>query len=147
MQVSYHSRQPRSGLSYTYCDSVLALAQASDFLVVATPGGASTRHLIDATVLEALGEAGFLVNIARASVVCTADLVDALQRKRIAGAALDVFDEEPAVPEALKALPNVVLTPHVAGQSPEAAGDTVRLVLQNLQAFFSGKPVLTPVTA
>lgn len=147
MQVSYHSRQPRSGLSYTYCDSVLALAQASDFLVVATPGGASTRHLIDATVLEALGEAGFLVNIARASVVCTADLVDALQRKRIAGAALDVFDEEPAVPEALKALPNVVLTPHVAGQSPEAAGDTVQLVLRNLQAFFAGEPVLTPVTA
>ena len=147
MQVSYHSRQPRSGLSYTYRDSVLALAQASDFLVVATPGGASTRHLIDATVLEALGEAGFLVNIARASVVCTADLVDALQRKRIAGAALDVFDEEPAVPEALKALPNVVLTPHVAGQSPEAAGDTVQLVLRNLQAFFAGEPVLTPVTA
>lgn len=98
-------------------------------------------------MLEALGEAGFLVNIARASVVCTADLVDALQRKRIAGAALDVFDEEPAVPEALKALPNVVLTPHVAGQSPEAAGDTVQLVLRNLQAFFAGEPVLTPVTA
>ncbi len=147
MQVSYHSRQPRSDVPYSYCDSVLALAQASDFLVIATPGGASTQHLIDATVLDALGDQGFLVNIARASVISTADLIDALQRNRIAGAALDVFDEEPAVPDALKALPNVVLTPHVAGQSPEAARDTVQLVLRNLQAFFAGEPVLTPVTA
>lgn len=147
MPVFYHNRRPRHDVPYTYCDSPLALATAVDFLVVATPGGASTRHLVDAAVLDALGPQGFVVNIGRASVVSTADLVQALQAGRIAGAGLDVFDAEPAVPEALKALPNVVLTPHVAGQSPEAARDTVQLVLRNLQAFFAGEPVLTPVTA
>ncbi|MHC2144968.1 2-hydroxyacid dehydrogenase [Pseudomonas sp. 210_17 TE3656] len=147
MQVNYHNRNPRQDVPYDYCESPLALAQASDFLIVATPGGATTRQLIDTPVLEALGADGFLVNIARASVVSTADMVQALRTGVIAGAALDVFDDEPAVPEALKALGNVVLTPHVAGQSPDAAHDTVQLVLKNLQAFFAGKPVLTPVTA
>ncbi|MCW2267419.1 hydroxyacid dehydrogenase [Pseudomonas sp. MYb187] len=146
MHVSYHNRSPRSDVPYSYCDSPLALAQASDFLVIATPGGAHTRQLIDKPVLEALGADGFLVNIARASVVNTIDMVEALRNGVIAGAALDVFDDEPAVPDALKALPNTVLTPHVAGQSPDAARDTVALVLKNLQAFFAGKPVLTPVT-
>jgi len=121
------------------------LAGAVDILVVATPGGANTRHLVDAQVLQALGTEGYLVNIARASVVDTQALVEALQRGQLAGAALDVFDDEPAVPDALKALDNTVLTPHVAGQSPEAARDTVALVLRNLQAFFAGEPVLTPV--
>lgn len=147
MQVSYHNRRPRSDVPYTWCDSPLALAAAVDFLVVATPGGPGTRHLIDTPVLDALGPQGFLVNIARASVVSTDDLVVALRERRIAGAGLDVFDAEPEVPQAFKALDNVVLTPHVAGQTPEAARDTVALVLRNLQAFFAGEPVLTPVTA
>ncbi|BBH45132.1 2-hydroxyacid dehydrogenase [Pseudomonas sp. KU43P] len=145
MSISYHSRSPRQGVPYTWYDSPLHLAEAVDILVVATPGGSSTRHLVDAQVLEALGTEGFLVNIARASVVDTEALIAALQQARIAGAALDVFDDEPAVPEAFKALGNTVLTPHVAGQSPEAARDTVGLVLRNLQAFFAGEPVLTPV--
>ncbi len=145
MNVSYHSRTPRQDLPYTWYDSPLHLADAVDILVVATPGGAGTRHLVDAQVLEALGAEGYLVNIARASVVDTQALVTALQQGLIAGAALDVFDDEPAVPDSLKALGNTVLTPHVAGQSPEAARDTVALVLRNLQAFFAGKPVLTPV--
>lgn len=98
-------------------------------------------------MLQALGPQGYLVNIARASVVDTQALVSALEQGRLAGAALDVFDDEPAVPDALKALGNTVLTPHVAGQSPEAARDTVTLVLRNLQAFFAGEPVLTPVRA
>lgn len=147
MQVRYHNRSRREEVAYAYCDSPLALARESDFLIVATPGGANTRQLVDSAVLDALGPDGFLVNIARASVVSTADMVAALREGRIAGAALDVFDDEPNVPDALKALPNVVLTPHVAGQSPEAARDTVALVLKNLQAFFAGEPVLTPVTA
>ncbi|MGH8380194.1 2-hydroxyacid dehydrogenase [Pseudomonas sp.] len=145
MQVNYHNRNPRPDVPYRYCDSPLALAQASDFLIVATPGGANTRQFIDTPVLEALGADGFLVNIARASVVSTVDMVQALRSGVIAGAALDVFDDEPVVPDALKALGNVVLTPHVAGQSPDAARDTVQLVLKNLQAFFAGEPVLTPV--
>ncbi|MFZ0154394.1 2-hydroxyacid dehydrogenase [Pseudomonas sp.] len=147
MQVSYHNRKPRPEVAYEYCASPLTLAQASDFLLVATPGGADTRQLIDKPVLEALGPEGFLVNIGRASVVSTADLVEALRSGAIAGAGLDVFDDEPAVPDDLKALGNVVLTPHVAGQSPDAARDTVQLVLKNLQAFFVGEPLLTPVTA
>lgn len=147
MPVSYHSRVPRSDVPYTWYDSPLHLADAVDILVVATPGGAGTRHLVDARVLEALGAEGYLVNIARASVVDTQALVEALQQGAIAGAALDVFDDEPAVPQALKALGNTVLTPHVAGQSPEAARDTVALVLRNLQAFFAGEAVLTPVRA
>ncbi|MFV3291762.1 2-hydroxyacid dehydrogenase [Pseudomonas sp. NY11955] len=145
MPISYHSRTPRQDLPYTWYDSPQHLADAVDILVVATPGGAHTRHLVDAHVLEALGAQGYLVNIARASVVDTQALIAALQHGQLAGAALDVFDDEPAVPDALKALPNTVLTPHVAGQSPEAARDTVALVLRNLQAFFAGEPVLTPV--
>ncbi|MDF0731860.1 2-hydroxyacid dehydrogenase [Pseudomonas entomophila] len=145
MPVSYHSRTPREGSPYTWYDSPLHLAEAVDILVIATPGGAGTHHLVDAPVLQALGAEGYLVNIARASVVDTQALVQALEQGTIAGAALDVFDDEPAVPDALKALANTVLTPHVAGQSPEAARDTVTLVLRNLQAFFAGEAVLTPV--
>lgn len=145
MPISYHSRTPRQDLPYTWYDSPLHLAEAVDILLVATPGGADTRHLVDAPVLDALGAKGYLVNIARASVVDTQALVAALQQGRLAGAALDVFDDEPQVLDALKALANTVLTPHVAGQSPEAARDTVTLVLRNLQAFFAGEPVLTPV--
>ncbi|HDS1737670.1 2-hydroxyacid dehydrogenase [Pseudomonas sp. BP8] len=145
MSISYHSRTPRTDVAYSWYDSPLQLADAVDILVIATPGGANTRHLVNAEVLKALGAEGYLVNIARASVVDTHALTEALQHGTLAGAALDVFDDEPAVPQALKALGNTVLTPHVAGQSPEAARDTVTLVLRNLQAFFAGEPVLTPV--
>lgn len=145
MVINYHSRSPRAGVDFNYCPTPLALAEASDFLVVATPGGGSTRHLIDKTAIEALGADGFIVNIARASVVDTDALIDALQQGRLAGAALDVFDDEPHVPDALKGLNNLVLTPHLAGLSPEASRDTVKRVADNLLAFYAGKPVLTPV--
>jgi lactate dehydrogenase-like 2-hydroxyacid dehydrogenase len=145
MRISYHSRSPRTDVDFNYCPTLLALAAESDFLIVATPGGSGTRHLVDTAVIQALGEKGFLVNIARASVVDTDALIDALQHGRLAGAALDVFDDEPHVPDALKALKNVVLTPHVAGLSPEASRATVQKVADNLLAFYAGKPVLTPV--
>jgi lactate dehydrogenase-like 2-hydroxyacid dehydrogenase len=145
MVINYHSRSPRDGVDFNYCATPLALATESDFLIVATPGGGGTRHLIDKAAIEALGPEGFLVNIARASVVDTAALIEALQHGRLAGAALDVFDDEPHVPDALKALNNVVLTPHLAGLSPEASRDTVQMVANNLLAFYAGKPVLTPV--
>jgi lactate dehydrogenase-like 2-hydroxyacid dehydrogenase len=145
MSVSYHNRRPRDDVSYTSRASPRALAGDCDFLVVATPGGTQTRALVDAEVLQALGAEGFLVNIARGSVVDTPALLAALQDKTIAGAALDVFDDEPNVPDALKALANVVLTPHVAGLSPEATEGTVRLVAENLDAFLDGRPLLTPV--
>ena len=145
MSVSYHNRQHRSDVPYKFCSTPTELARASDFLIVATPGGLGTKHLINKQVLEALGPNGFFVNIARASVVVTADLISALEQRRIAGAALDVFDAEPKVPDTLKALANVILSPHVAGLSPEATQGTVELVGRNLVAFFSGQPVLTPI--
>jgi lactate dehydrogenase-like 2-hydroxyacid dehydrogenase len=145
MRVSYHNRQHRSDVPYSYCSTPTELARHSDFLIVATPGGIGTQHLINRQVLDALGPNGFLVNIARASVVVTADLITALEQRRIAGAALDVFDHEPQVPDALKGLANVILTPHVAGLSPEATQGTVELAGKNLTAFFSGQPVLTPI--
>jgi len=145
MPVGYHSRQARSEVDYTWFPDARALAHNSDVLVIATPGGDGTRQLVDAAVIEALGPQGFVVNVARGSVVDTAALVDALATGRLAGAGLDVFEDEPNVPEPLKALPNVVLTPHVAGLSPDAVKATVELVTQNLLAHFSGRPVLTPV--
>lgn len=145
MAVHYHARTPRPSSPYGYCPDAVALAHASDFLVVATPGGAGTRHLINADVLTALGPSGFLVNIARGSVVDTAALVDALQAGAIAGAALDVFENEPNVPDDLKRCPNLVLTPHIAGRSPDAVRATVQHVADNLAAYFAGRPVLTPV--
>ncbi|BBP58958.1 2-hydroxyacid dehydrogenase [Pseudomonas sp. St316] len=145
MSISYHNRRVRNDVPYTFCATPTELARISDFLIIATPGGLDTRQLVNKQTLDALGPKGFLVNVARASVVATADLISALEHRRIAGAALDVFDQEPEVPQALKNLPNVVLTPHVAGLSPEATRAMVELVGQNLTAFFSGKPVLTPV--
>lgn len=145
MQVGYYSRRARPESGYNYFDNPRELAEASDFLVVATPGGAGTRHLVNAEVLEALGPNGYLVNIARGSVVDTNALIDALANGRIAGAGLDVVDGEPTVPAALLALGNVVLTPHSAGRSPEAVDATVTLFLQNATAHFNGQAVLTPV--
>ncbi|VVN77263.1 2-hydroxyacid dehydrogenase [Pseudomonas fluorescens] len=145
MMVNYHNRQLRSDVPYSFCSTPTELARASDFLIIATPGGVGTQHLINRQVLDALGPNGFIVNIARASVIVTADLISALEQRRIAGAALDVFDAEPQVPQALKVLSNVILTPHVAGLSPEATQATVELVGENLLAYFSGRPLLTPI--
>ncbi|WP_311968968.1 2-hydroxyacid dehydrogenase [Pseudomonas baltica] len=147
MQVSYHNRRPRLDVGYQYCATVLELATHCDFLVVATPGGSGTEHLVGSAELQALGRDGFIVNIARASVIDTAALLQALQSGQIAGAGLDVFDDEPRVPDAFKTLDNVVLTPHVAGLSPDAVEATVVMVIENLRAYFAGLPVLTPVGA
>ena len=145
MEIGYHNRKPREGSPLRYFDSVDALAQWSDFLVVATPGGAGTRYLIGKRVLDALGPQGFLVNVSRGSVVDTAALALALADGTIAGAALDVYEGEPHPPEALLALRNVVLTPHVGGRSPEAITASVENFLSNAQRHFAGEPVLTPI--
>ena len=139
MSVRYHSRNPVADVPWTHEPSLLALAEWSDFLVVIVAGGAGTRHLIDARVLQALGPRGFLVNVARGSVIDEAALVQALQNGVIAGAGLDVFENEPHVPEALFALDNVVLLPHIASateETREAMGD---LTLDNLRGhYFDG---------
>ena len=145
MSVAYQNRRPRAAVPRHYLPSPEALAEWSDFLVIATPGGPETRHLVNQSVLNALGPQGFIINVSRVSVVDTASLIRALQQGGIAGAALDVVDGEPDIPPALKQLSNVILTPHIASRSPEAIAATAQLVLANLQACFSGQPVITPV--
>ncbi len=147
MPIAYHNRRPRHGVPYRYVPNIVELARESDVLVAACPGGAATRHLIDAGVMAALGREGFIVNIARGSVVDTAALISALRGGIIAGAGLDVVEGEPEVPSDLAQLDNVVLTPHIAGRSPETAHATFDLFRRNLRAHFAGQAVLTPVPA
>ncbi|UEP24263.1 2-hydroxyacid dehydrogenase [Burkholderia ambifaria] len=145
IEVGYHSRSPKDAAPYRYFDRLDALAQWADFLIVATPGGAGTRHLVDRAVLDALGPGGFLVNVSRGSVVDTAALADALREKRIAGAGLDVYEGEPEPPRALIGLDNIVLTPHMGGWSPEALDRSVQQFLDNAARHFAGQAVLTPL--
>jgi lactate dehydrogenase-like 2-hydroxyacid dehydrogenase len=146
IETGYHNRKPREGEPLRYFDSVSGIAQWCDFLVVATPGGAATQHLIDRSVLEALGPQGFLVNVSRGSVVDTVALADALVSGAIAGAGLDVYEGEPHPPQALLQLKNVVLTPHVAGSSPESVTASMQNFLNNAARHFAGQPVLTPIS-
>lgn len=136
MAVRYHSRRAVEGAACPHEPSLHALAAWADVLVVITAGGAATRHLIDRAVLGALGPEGFLVNVSRGSVVDEAALIEALQAGRIAGAGLDVFADEPQVPEALRALDKVVLTPHVASATRETRQAMADRVIDNLEAFF-----------
>lgn len=145
MSIAYTSRNPKAGCDYAYYPTPAALAADVDFLMVITPGGAGTRGLINADVLTALGSKGYLINVARGSVVDQTALIAALQHGVIAGAALDVFEDEPNVPEALCALDNVVLTPHIASATWQTRRAMADLALGNLQAHFAGKPLLTPV--
>ncbi|NIE87594.1 MULTISPECIES: 2-hydroxyacid dehydrogenase [unclassified Burkholderia] len=147
LEIGYHNRRPREGAEFRYFPAVVELARWADYLVVATPGGADTRHLIDAAVLAALGARGFLVNVSRGSVVDTAALAAALRDGRIAGAGLDVYEGEPEPPAELVGLDSVVLTPHVAGTSPEARDRTIELFLENAARHFAGQPLLTPLQA
>ncbi|WP_235234507.1 2-hydroxyacid dehydrogenase [Mangrovibacter sp. MFB070] len=126
-------------------ESLVSLAQAADFLVLTLPGGEKTRGVINRDVFNALGSKGFLISISRGSVVNEDDLIEALQNQTIAGAGMDVYAHEPHVPEALMAMPNVVLTPHIASGTTETFNAMADLVYDNLAAFFSGKPTLTPV--
>lgn len=142
MQIGYHNRRERDDApGLTYFGSVLALAQWADFLVVATPGGAQTQHLVGAAVLKALGPKGYLVNIARGSVVDTDALAHALKTGILGGAGLDVYESEPAAPTALLDCPNLVLTPHVAGWSPEAIDATIACFLGNVERLLGKQPL------
>jgi lactate dehydrogenase-like 2-hydroxyacid dehydrogenase len=145
MKVAYTARHARPELPYAHFPDAAALAAQSDYLVVITPGGASTRHLVDRDVLLALGPQGILVNVARGSVVDEAALIEALEAKAIAGAALDVFETEPGVPERLRRLPNVLLSPHIGSATQATRQAMADLVVANLQAHFSGRPLPSPV--
>jgi len=145
MPVGYYNRSPKEGVSHRYFDSLQALAQWCDVLVCAAPGGEATRHIVHGPVLDALGPQGFLVNIGRGSVVDTEALAAALREGRIAGAGLDVYESEPARPEALVELDNLILTPHMAGGSPEATQASFDRFLANADGHFSGRGLVSPV--
>lgn len=143
--VSYHGRNKQDGVSYPYFASLTELAKAVDILIVVTPGGAETKHLVGRPVFEALGPDGIFINVARGSVVDEAALIQALKAKTILAAGLDVFENEPHVPADLMALENTVLLPHVASASVHTRDAMAQLAVDNILAFFSGKPLLTPV--
>ena len=145
MSIAYTARSAKADLSYSFYPDARALAAEVDFLVVITPGGAGTFHMIDADVLKALGPQGYLINVARGSVVDETALVDALQKGVIAGAGLDVFEKEPRPLEALFKLDNVVLTPHMGSATAQTRQAMANLAVANLQAHFAGQPVLSLV--
>jgi lactate dehydrogenase-like 2-hydroxyacid dehydrogenase len=145
VEIGYHNRNPRSDMPYFYHDSLPGLADWADILVVAARAGAENRHAINAKVLAALGPQGHLVNISRGMAIDETALCEALERGTIAGAGLDVFEAEPNVSDRLKVLGNVVLTPHIAGNSISAQRGQQAMMLANLEAHFTGRPVVSPV--
>jgi hypothetical protein len=145
MTIGYHVRRPQSDLPFRYYERLVDLAQDSDFLVLIVPGGKETFHMVDEAVLRALGPKGILVNVARGSVVDEQALVKCLQEGALGGAGLDVFEDEPRMPEALWRMDNVALTPHVASATHETRAAMGKLCIDNLVEHFAGRPVLTPV--
>lgn len=145
MSVCYHGPRRKADVSYPYYPDLEAMARESDSLVVICPLTPATRNLVDARILDALGPEGFLVNVARGPVVNQEALIAALKNKRIAGAGLDVFWDEPQVPAQLTTMDNVVLSPHLGSSTREIRDERGRKLLANLRAHFAGKPVLNPV--
>jgi hydroxypyruvate reductase len=144
-EIAYYSRHARTDVPYRYAPDLLSLAASVDILVVATAGGAGTAKLVDAPVLEALGPQGMLINIARGSVVDEAALVAALLAGTLGSAGLDVYEREPHVPQALLAMDNVVLMPHQGSATTATRAAMGQLVVDNLDAHFAGRPLLTPL--
>lgn len=145
MSVCYHGPHRKHDVSYPYYPDLEAMARESDCLVVICPLTPATRNLVDARIIDALGPEGFFINIARGPVVNQEALIAALKNKRIAGAGLDVFWDEPQVPAELTTMDNVVLSPHMGSATLEIREERGRKLLANLRAHFSGKPVLTPI--
>ena len=145
MAIAYTARSAKPELPHRYFPSAATLAANSDYLVLITPGGAGTRKLVDADVLRALGPEGCVVNVARGSVIDETALIEALRTGAIAGAALDVFEDEPNVPQELREMDNVVMTPHIGSATAQTRRAMAQLAFDNLDAKLSGKAVLTPV--
>ena len=143
--LAYTGSKPQPQVAYAFFPDALALAGFADILIVSCRGGDATRHLINADVLRQLGPDGFLVNVARGSVVDEPALIGALESGAIRGAALDVFDTEPLADSPLRALPNTVLTPHVASATTETRRAMMRLALDNIARVLAGEAPLTPV--
>lgn len=145
VKVVYHSRNPQPGVPYQHYPDLIAMARDVDVLLAIVPGGPSTKNLINRAVLDALGPEGFVINMARGTVVDEPELVKALQEKRIMGAGLDVYWDEPNAPKELFGLDNVVLLPHVGSASVATRRAMEQLVVDNILAWAGGKPLLTPV--
>ncbi len=145
MKIGYSGREPKPKVKYPFFPTLAEMAAWCHFFIVTCPGGESTRHLVNAQVLFALGPEGTLINVARGSVVDEGALVSALQGGFIKSAGLDVFADEPFVPKKLLMMDNVVLLPHVGSGTMETRGAMANLVVSNLKAHFEGRPVLTPV--
>jgi hydroxypyruvate reductase len=144
MKIAYHNRNKKD-VPYAYHPDPVSLAKASDVLMLVTPGGAETKNLVNAKVLDALGPKGYLVNISRGSVVDQPVLLKYLQEGRIAGAGLDVFADEPHVPAEFFSLDNAVLVPHVGSATHETRFAMGMVQVDNLRAMYADKPLLTPV--
>lgn len=144
MNIVYYGPREKDDISYPYYQSLQDMALACDCLVLSCPGGEDTENLVDYSILEALGADGVLINVARGSVVNEQDLLVALKNKVIAGAGLDVYEKEPCVPEELSQMDNVVLLPHIGTATLETRAKMGQLVIDNLLAYFNGKPLLTP---
>jgi lactate dehydrogenase-like 2-hydroxyacid dehydrogenase len=145
MRVVYHGRHRQTDEPYIYYDKLVDMARDADWLVLIAPGGKSTDKIVNREVLTALGPEGFLVNMGRGTLVDEPVLVEMLQKGGIAGAALDVFDKEPGVPEALFGLDNVVLSPHQGSATHQTRYKMGALVVQNLEAHFRGEPLPSAV--
>lgn len=144
MDIAYYGRGKKD-VDYKFYDDLKSMAKDSDFLILACSGGPDTENIINLDILEALGPKGFLINIARGSVVQEEDLLIALKNRSIAGAGLDVFANEPHVPEEMLKMDQVVLLPHIGSATVETRSKMGKLVIDNFLAHFEGKPLLTPV--
>jgi lactate dehydrogenase-like 2-hydroxyacid dehydrogenase len=144
--VAYHTRKPAAELGYTHYPDLIEMAKAVDTLIVIVPGGAATNKMINAEVMKALGPRGVIINVARGSVVDEQALIAALKAGTILAAGLDVFEREPNVPDELRTMQNVVLLPHIGSASVVTRNAMDQLVVDNLKAWFAGKPPLTPVS-
>lgn len=145
--ILYHGRKEQSAQPYRYYPDLVAMAKESDYLIVICPANDETHNIVNREVMDALGSAGTLINVSRGSVVDEPELVSALREGRLGGAALDVFADEPRVPEALLAMDNVILQPHMGSATVETRQAMGNLVIQNLALHFSGQPVATPVNS
>jgi lactate dehydrogenase-like 2-hydroxyacid dehydrogenase len=145
VKLAYQGPNRKADLSWPYFADPVALAKASDVIIAACPGGEATRGLVSRAVIEAIGPKGTLVNISRGSVVDEPALIEALQSGKLGSAGLDVFADEPRVPDAFLSLDNVVLQPHVASATHQTRKAMGQLVIDNLAAHFAGKPLVTPV--
>lgn len=142
--ISYNSRAKKPSVSYPFYGNVCELAADSDILIICCALTEQTRHMIGKSVLLALGKDGILINVGRGAIVDEKELVQSLVRGEIRGAGLDVFENEPNVPDELLSLDNVVLSPHVAVFTKESFQDLAELMIANLEAFFSNEPLITP---